>query len=136
MSLSETIKTSKYVSTHQGTYDRNNVFVKIINIHQRNAGNDGGKIAENHFAKELDILRTLSHTNIVKYIGTKFDKIENKLYLCMEYLSGGTLHEFLSSKRGGLNSTFPWTLNTFCQRIGFSCKTLAQQKYRTQRSPQ
>ena len=46
----------------------------------------------------------------MKYIGTKFDENENKLYLCMEYLSGGTLHEFLSSKRGGLNNTFPWTL--------------------------
>ena len=110
LSLAQTIRTSNYASTHQGTYGTNSVFVKIINIHQWNDGNDGGKIVENHFAKELDILRTLSHTNIVKYIVTKFDKNENKLYLCMEYLSGGTLHEFLSSKRGGLNSTFPWTL--------------------------
>ena len=56
LSLAQTIRTSNYASTHQGTYGTNSVFVKIINIHQWNDGNDGGKIVKNHFAKELDIL--------------------------------------------------------------------------------
>jgi serine/threonine protein kinase len=115
LELKEVVKRSSTIVTHEGVYNENAVFVKIIKfdtkklINQKDDSNSKND-EPNFFKEELDSLKTLSHINLVKYFGAAFNVDEGNLYLCMEYLSGGTLHDFLVSKRGGLNKTFPWTL--------------------------
>ena len=55
------------------------------------------------FDKELDILKRLRHPSIISYLGfvpeedTTLHRV-NK-YICLEYLSGGTLYDRLSNKK-------------------------------------
>ena len=100
------VKKTDVVTAQIGTYNDNVVFVKTIKFDKNNFAND-----TTPFKEELDVLKNLFHTNVVKYIGATVNVDEGNVYLCMEYLSGGTLHDFWISKHGGLNNTFPWTLN-------------------------
>jgi serine/threonine protein kinase len=99
------VKKTDVITAQIGTYNDNVVFVKTIKFDTNNFAND-----TTPFKEELDVLKNLFHTNVVKYIGATVNVDEGNVYLCMEYLSGGTLHDFLISKHGGLNNTFPWTL--------------------------
>ena len=40
---------------------------------------------------EMDVLKTLVHTNIVKLHEIIDDPLKNKVYLVMDYLAGGTV---------------------------------------------
>ena len=42
---------------------------------------------------EVDILRSLSHKNIVQYLGTSIN--ETRVYIFMEYITGGSLQSIL-----------------------------------------
>lgn len=45
-------------------------------------------------AEEVEILSQLSHPNIVSYMGSKTDN--ERLFIFMEYISGGTIHSLLN----------------------------------------
>ena len=51
---------------------------------------------------EMDVLKTLVHTNIVKLYEIIDDPLKNKVYLVMDYLSGGTVAEKLEKSGDGL----------------------------------
>lgn len=49
--------------------------------------------AQRNFLKEVAVLRSLSHRNVLRFIGVLYK--EKKLHLITEYISGGTLAELL-----------------------------------------
>lgn len=49
--------------------------------------------AQRNFLKEVAVLRSLSHRNVLRFIGVLYK--EKKLHLITEYISGGTLSELL-----------------------------------------
>ena len=51
---------------------------------------------------EMDVLKSLVHTNIVKLYEIIDDPCKNKIYLVMDYLSGGSVDQQLSKSEGGL----------------------------------
>ena len=51
---------------------------------------------------EMDVLKTLVHTNIVKLHEIIDDSMKNKVYLVMDYLPGGTVAEKLEKSGNGL----------------------------------
>ena len=52
---------------------------------------------------ELDVLKSLVHTNIVKLHEIIDDPLKNKVYLVMDYLPGGTLAQKIEPTRDGLS---------------------------------
>uniref|UniRef100_A0A673BZQ3 Tyrosine-protein kinase n=1 Tax=Sphaeramia orbicularis TaxID=375764 RepID=A0A673BZQ3_9TELE len=54
--------------------------------------------------KEIEILKSLNHCNIVKYKGlcTELGKSSDPIYLIMEYLPLGSLREYLSKRKLGV----------------------------------
>lgn len=46
--------------------------------------------------REIDMLTLARHRNIVQLYDTA--EVENKVYLLMEYVNGGSLHQFLQSQ--------------------------------------
>ena len=42
-----------------------------------------------HVMREVNMMRSLQHENIVQYLGTSFD--DGKLYILLEYVSGKNL---------------------------------------------
>ena len=51
---------------------------------------------------EMDVLKSLVHTNIVKLHEIIDDPLKNKIYLVMDYLSGGTVGQQLQKSEKGL----------------------------------
>ena len=51
---------------------------------------------------EMEIMKSLVHQNIVRLYEIIDDPVKNKIYLVMDYLSGGTLAEKLEGLDGGL----------------------------------
>ena len=51
---------------------------------------------------EMDVLKTLAHTNIVKLYEIIDDSLKSKVYLVMDYLPGGTVAEKLEKSVNGL----------------------------------
>ena len=49
--------------------------------------------------REVNILRELDHPNITKYIERVIDKDKGKIYIIMEYCSGGDLGAFVKNCR-------------------------------------
>ena len=45
--------------------------------------------------REIDLLRTLSHPNIVRYIGVEIDTMKHILHLFQEWVLGGSLSSLL-----------------------------------------
>ncbi|RXG71852.1 LIM domain kinase 1, partial [Armadillidium vulgare] len=64
--------------------------------------------AQKNFLKEVAVLRSLSHKNLLGFIGVLYK--EKKLHLVTEYISGGTLKELINS----VEEELPWE-----QRISF-----------------
>ncbi|XP_042898426.1 LIM domain kinase 1 isoform X2 [Parasteatoda tepidariorum] len=65
--------------------------------------------AQKNFLKEVAVLRSLCHENVLHFIGVLYK--DKKLHLVTEYISGGTLKEIIHD----LNQTLPWT-----QRVSFA----------------
>ena len=51
---------------------------------------------------EMDVLKSLVHTNIVKLHEIIDDPLKNKVYLVMDYLPGGTVAEKLEKTKTGM----------------------------------
>ena len=58
------------------------------------------KIKYEHILKEINLLSNLSHPNIVKYY--KYYEENNKIYIIMEYLEGGTLKQFIDQEKNNI----------------------------------
>lgn len=68
--------------------------------------------AQRNFLKEVAVLRSLSHRNVLRFIGVLYK--EKKLHLITEYISGGTLAELLHG------ATTPLPPLLWSERIQFS----------------
>ena len=53
--------------------------------------------------KELDILKKLAHKHIVKLHEIIDDPASKKIYIVMDYLSGGTLHDRIMKTEKGFS---------------------------------
>ena len=62
----------------------------------------GQTIAKNLPVNEMEVLKSLEHKNIVKLHEIIDDPMKNKVFLIMDYLSGGTLSDKLEENRNGL----------------------------------
>ncbi|XP_060534465.1 LIM domain kinase 1 isoform X2 [Cylas formicarius] len=65
--------------------------------------------AQKNFLKEVAVLRSLHHGNVLRFIGVLYK--EQRLHLVTEYISGGTLTELLHD----LGQPLPWE-----QRVSFA----------------
>ncbi|KAG8184856.1 hypothetical protein JTE90_016201 [Oedothorax gibbosus] len=65
--------------------------------------------AQKNFLKEVAVLRSLSHENVLHFIGVLYK--DKKLHLVTEFISGGTLKEIIHD----LTQTLPWA-----QRVSFA----------------
>ncbi|KAK8721618.1 hypothetical protein OTU49_012665, partial [Cherax quadricarinatus] len=65
--------------------------------------------AQKNFLKEVAVLRSLSHKNVLRFIGVLYK--DRKLHLLTEYIGGGTLKEIIHN----LEEPLPWD-----QRISFA----------------
>ncbi|XP_064117929.1 LIM domain kinase 1-like isoform X3 [Macrobrachium nipponense] len=65
--------------------------------------------AQKNFLKEVAVLRSLSHKNVLRFIGVLYK--DRKLHLLTEYIGGGTLKEIIHD----MEKTLPWD-----QRISFA----------------
>ncbi|XP_043286294.1 LIM domain kinase 1 isoform X2 [Venturia canescens] len=62
--------------------------------------------AQKNFLKEVAVLRSLHHNNVLRFIGVLYK--EKKLHLVTEYISGGTLRGLLHD----CNEPLPWEQRT------------------------
>lgn len=62
--------------------------------------------AQKNFLKEVAVLRSLSHTNVLRFIGVLYK--DKRLHLITEYVAGGTLRELLQD----CNSPLSWDKRT------------------------
>ncbi|KAH1011758.1 hypothetical protein HUJ04_001055 [Dendroctonus ponderosae] len=74
--------------------------------------------AQKNFLKEVAVLRSLHHSNVLRFIGVLYK--ERKLHLVTEYISGGTLTELLHDSAQPL----PWE-----QRVSFAKDIAAGMAY-------
>lgn len=65
--------------------------------------------AETNFLKEVAVLRSLNHTNVLHFIGVLYR--DKKLHLLTEFISGGTLKELIQD----MNRSISWQ-----QRVNFA----------------
>ncbi|CAH0392182.1 unnamed protein product [Bemisia tabaci] len=65
--------------------------------------------AQKNFLKEVAVLRSLSHNNVLRFIGVLYK--DKKLHLVTEFIPGGTLKDLIHD----LNEPLPWE-----QRINFA----------------
>ncbi|XP_071527349.1 LIM domain kinase 1 isoform X2 [Panulirus ornatus] len=74
--------------------------------------------AQKNFLKEVAVLRSLSHKNVLRFIGVLYK--DRKLHLLTEYIGGGTLKEIIHN----LEESLPWD-----QRISFAKDIAAGMAY-------
>jgi len=84
----------------------------LINYAELNA-------AHKSFLKEAQVLRNLSHPNVIKLIGIMFTK-QKHLNLILEYISGGTLKDIIHN----ISNVLPWKL-----RVGYAKDIAAAMEY-------
>lgn len=65
--------------------------------------------AQRNFLKEVAVLRSLCHENVLQFIGVLYK--DKKLHLVTEYISGGTLKEIIHDHSQALPLE---------QRVGFA----------------
>lgn len=65
--------------------------------------------AQKNFLKEVAVLRSLHHINVLRFIGVLYK--EQRLHLVTEYIAGGTLRELIHD----LSQPLPWE-----QRVSFA----------------
>ncbi|KPJ20815.1 LIM domain kinase 1, partial [Papilio xuthus] len=49
--------------------------------------------AQRNFLKEVAVLRSLQHPNVLRFVGVLYK--DKRLHLVTEYVAGGTLHQLL-----------------------------------------
>ncbi|CAH1163270.1 unnamed protein product [Phaedon cochleariae] len=74
--------------------------------------------AQKNFLKEVAVLRSLHHNNVLRFIGVLYK--EKRLHLVTEYISGGSLTELLHDS----NQPLPWE-----QRVSFAKDIAAGMAY-------
>lgn len=74
--------------------------------------------AQKNFLKEVAVLRSLNHTNVLRFIGVLYK--EKKLHLVTEYIAGGTLRELIHD----IGQPLPWE-----QRVSFAKDIAAGMAY-------
>lgn len=74
--------------------------------------------AQKNFLKEVAVLRSLHHTNVLRFIGVLYK--DKKLHLVTEYIAGGTLRELIHD----LSQPLPWE-----QRVSFAKDIAAGMAY-------
>ncbi|XP_018323597.1 LIM domain kinase 1 [Agrilus planipennis] len=74
--------------------------------------------AQKNFLKEVAVLRSLHHTNVLRFIGVLYK--ERRLHLVTEYIAGGTLRELIHD----LSQPIPWE-----QRVSFAKDIAAGMAY-------
>eukprot|EP00047_Mylnosiga_fluctuans_P012144 m.24616 g.24616 ORF g.24616 m.24616 type:complete len:762 (+) comp4037_c0_seq1:45-2330(+) len=83
---------------------------------------DSDPTARIAFVKEVSLLKTLSHPNVLRFIG--LFATDQKLHLVTEYIEGGTLHNIIINSSGNWPS-LPWDLRMrFSQDIARGMKYL------------
>jgi serine/threonine protein kinase len=75
--------------------------------------------AHKSFLKEAQVLRNLSHPNVIKFMGIMFTK-EKHLNLILEYISGGTLKDIIHN----ISNVLPWKM-----RVGYAQDIAAAMEY-------
>ncbi|XP_015927696.1 LIM domain kinase 1 isoform X2 [Parasteatoda tepidariorum] len=65
--------------------------------------------AQQNFVKEIAVLRSLEHRNVLRFVGVLYK--DQKLHLLTEFLSGGTLQDFIHDKSVDIS---------WLQRVNFS----------------
>ena len=90
-SLGEQIGCGSFGTVHRGLNQRNGSFiaVKCLNI----LVSDRKSIAD--FQREVDLMRVLTHPNIVRYLGAEVNEDEGVLYIFQEWVPGGSLASVL-----------------------------------------
>ncbi|UYV76627.1 LIMK1, partial [Cordylochernes scorpioides] len=73
--------------------------------------------AQRNFLKEAAVLRSLSHSNVLRFIGVLYK--DRKLHIVTEYISGGCLRDLLNA-----SGALPWA-----QRISFARDIAAGMAY-------
>ena len=84
----------------------------LVNYAELNAGHKS-------FLKEAQVLRNLSHPNVIKFMGIMFTK-EKHLNLILEFISGGTLKDIIHN----IANALPWKL-----RVGYAKDIAAAMQY-------
>ncbi|KFM59306.1 LIM domain kinase 1, partial [Stegodyphus mimosarum] len=74
--------------------------------------------AQQNFVKEIAVLRSLQHRNVLHFVGVLYK--DKKLHLLTEYISGGTLQDYIHN----LNIDISWL-----QRINFAKDIAAGMAY-------
>lgn len=67
--------------------------------------------AQKNFLKEVAVLRSLSHRNVLRFIGVLYK--DKKLHLITEYVAGGTLANLLHGRN-------PYVALSWAERIHFA----------------
>eukprot|EP00250_Pteridium_aquilinum_P006013 c1600_g1_i1 orf=412-1587(+) len=80
---------------YRGTYNGEDVAVKLLERPENNL--ERAQFLENQFAKEVSMLATLRHENVVRFIGACWKP--SVLCIATEYAKGGSLRMFLARKR-------------------------------------
>uniref|UniRef100_A0A2A4K1Y5 non-specific serine/threonine protein kinase n=1 Tax=Heliothis virescens TaxID=7102 RepID=A0A2A4K1Y5_HELVI len=57
--------------------------------------------AQRNFLKEVAVLRSLNHPNVLRFVGVLYK--DKRLHLVTEYVAGGTLYQLLQDSRVGLS---------------------------------
>ena len=90
----DTIGSGAFGTVYKAIDNETNVIVAIKQITKTNSNYTS-------IMKEIAILKSLHHPNIVKY--ESFIETGNYIYIIMEYLSGGTLRAYITSHKDNLN---------------------------------
>ena len=72
---------------------------KIVAVKQISINNSEANYES--ILREIQVLSKISHPNIVKYY--KYYEENDRIYIIMEYLEGGTLKEFINDKKNEIN---------------------------------
>ncbi|KAL4510019.1 hypothetical protein ABPG72_010212 [Tetrahymena utriculariae] len=98
--VGELIGQGAYGRVYKGFVKSSGKFIAIKEMKEEMMlGDDAHSLLES-ICKEIQLLKQLSHKNIVNYIGSK--KQEGSVYIYMEYMPGGSISEMLK-KYGGFD---------------------------------
>jgi len=93
-------------SVHRGTYNvrdkkNSNINQELpVAIKQLNMDNeDRREESREEIMKEADIMKSLKHSHIIKFIGMCFDRINGRIMIVLELAKLGPLHKYLRTHK-------------------------------------